>query len=577
MRTTSPTALTTSGEVRGERIGRVHRFLGIPYAADPVGTARLRPPAKPAAWEGVRDCVTPSPAPPQGGDLLLEEVVGCERVHTDEAGSLTVNVFTPAASGRRPVMVWIHGGAYVQGCGLQVWTDGARIAERYDMVVVSLNYRLGALGWLYLPQLLGPDYAGSANLGLQDQIAALAWVRDNIAHFGGDPDAVTVFGESAGGGSVAMLLGAPAARPLFHRAVLQSPPPDAIRTPDQAARIADEFAQVLRELAADTAATAAVSDGAVSGAAVSDGAVSDGAALDGAALDGVPPDSVADPAHADVRTAPLALLLAAQEELVRRYPVGQIPFTPVVDGTVLPLPPAQALRNGSCAHIPVLAGTNEHEGRLFTGLGPPARPEAFDAALAAAFPEPERAARARALYEAYEGGPAGGCEAYRGGPAAGSEAYRAAPAAGSEGAATANDLLAALITDQLFRAPTDALLDAHTAGGGRAWSYLFRWPTPALGGGLGSAHTLDIPYVFDALHAPGLAALLGDAPPQRLADAMSGAWAHFARHGYPAHELLPDWPEFTPDTRPTMILDSEPRLTRDPLSDRRAMWNGDDS
>ncbi|WP_343244790.1 carboxylesterase family protein, partial [Streptomyces sp. SID14478] len=176
-------ALVGGGQVRGtRRRGGVQRYLGIPYAADPVGELRFRPPVKPRAWSGVRDCRAASPAPPQGPDQLLEDVVGAERVATDEAGSLTVNVWAPDGGAARPVLVWVHGGAYVQGYGHQVWTDGERLAERYGVVVVSLNYRLGALGWLYVPELLGEEYAGSGNLGLQDQIAALAWVRDNIAH-----------------------------------------------------------------------------------------------------------------------------------------------------------------------------------------------------------------------------------------------------------------------------------------------------------------------------------------------------------------------------------------------------------
>ncbi|MFE0101977.1 carboxylesterase/lipase family protein [Streptomyces sp. NPDC059009] len=496
------TALTVHGTVRGEQLGPVQRYLGIPYAADPVGDLRLRPPARPASWDGVRDCRTPSPAPPQGGDPLLESVVGSERIVADEAGCLTVNVWTPGAAGRRPVLVWVHGGGYVQGRGLQVWTDGARLAERYDMVVVSLNYRLGALGWLHVAELLGEEYAQSANLGLQDQIAALGWVRDNIARFGGDPECVTVAGESAGGGSVAMLLAAPAARPLFHRAILQSPPADTLRNPAEGAEVAADFAAVLSELA--------------------DGDVESG----------------------DIRTAPAALLLAAQEQLAARYPLARIPFAPVVDGAVLPLSPVQALRNGACAHIPVLAGTTEHEGRLFTGLGPQVTPEAFDAALADAFPDPERAARAREVYAAHEG------------------------------TDFPTRSLAALITDQLFRSQTDALLEAQAAGGGRAWSYLFREPTPQLGGELGAAHTVDIPYAFDLLDAPGLARWIGEAAPQSLADAMSGAWAHFARHGEPRHQLLPPWPEFEPSGRPAMQLSARPEVAYDPLPDRRRLWQG---
>ncbi|MEV3854889.1 carboxylesterase family protein [Streptomyces sp. NPDC050095] len=508
------TALTGAGGVRGERLrSGVQRYLGIPYAADPVGELRFRPPARPEPWSGVRDCLAASPAPPQGPDPLLESVVGAERVATSEAGCLTVNVWAPGASSDRPdrpVLVWVHGGAYVQGYGHQVWTDGERLAERYGVVVVSLNYRLGALGWLYVPELLGEEYAGSANLGLQDQIAALAWVRDNIARFGGDPHRVTVFGESAGGGSVAALLGAPAARPLIHRAALQSAPPRAVRSADEAAAVAQAYAAVLKEQTGVT----------------------------------------------DVREASVDQLLAAQDELMTRHPVHEIPFTPVVDGSVLPLHPLQALRNGSCAHIPVLAGTNEHEGRLFVGLGPDVTGDAFDAALAEAFPDAEQRARARAVYRTYEGS--------------------------SQDRPTEN--LAALLTDRLFREGTDAFLDAAAEGGGRVWSYLFQEPTPVLGGGLGSTHTLDIPYVFDVLDGPGLTAWLGDEPPQRLADAMSGAWVHFATEGAPAHRLLPSWPRFEPGERATMLLGGElpgsgagdrvGAVAFDPFGDRRELWSG---
>ncbi|MFG2498098.1 carboxylesterase family protein [Streptomyces sp. NPDC048441] len=495
------TTRTASGTVRGEQLSDVQRYLGIPYAADPIGELRLRPPAGPAPWDGVRDCLAASPAPPQGGDPLLEDVVGYERFVTGEANCLTVNVWTPSTAGRRPVMVWVHGGGYVQGRGLQVWTDGARLAERYDMVVVSFNYRLGALGWLYVPHLLGEEYARSANLGLQDQIAALGWVRDNIGHFGGDAGSVTVFGESAGGGSIAALLGAPAARPLFHRAILQSAPAETVKTRESASEIADVFADALRELGG---------------------------------------------AGADIRTASAELILAAQDELARHYPTDPLALAPVVDGAVLPLPPVQAIRDGSCAHIPIIAGTNEHEARLFVGLGPAIEPSAFDEALTSMFPSPGRAAEARAVYEAYEG------------PAS------AAP----------TESLAALITDRLFRSQTDALLDAAVAGGGAAWSYLFRATTPVLGGGLGSAHTLDIPYVFDVLDGPGLRAWVGEKASQGLADAMSGAWTCFARGGHPGTELLPEWPQFDASRRATMVLDSEPRVEFDPLGDRRRLWGG---
>ena len=207
------------GEISSGQGHGVEMFLGVPYAAPPVGERRWRPPAPAPGWSGVRDGSVPANRALQtpyagvlgGRDLPGEESEDC----------LFLNIYTPAADAkRRPVMFWIHGGAYIQGSANEY--DGSVLARDNDVVVVSINYRLGIFGFLDLSRF-GDSYRGSAALGFQDQIAALGWARDNIAAFGGDPGNVTIFGESAGGGSVLALLAAPSAQGLFHKAIACSP------------------------------------------------------------------------------------------------------------------------------------------------------------------------------------------------------------------------------------------------------------------------------------------------------------------------------------------------------------------
>ena len=210
----------SGGPVRGSADAGIARFLGIPYAAAPFGPNRMRPPQPVEPWDGVRDATDYGPTspkgdyPPQYRTLLPErDIPGTE--------CLNLNVWTPAdavGTGRLPVLVWIHGGSFMNGSGANHEYDGTAFA-RDGVVCVTINYRLGAEGFLYVD---GDAGAGTANLGLQDQVAALRWVQDNIAAFGGDPARVTVAGESAGAMSVTTLLAMPSARGLFARAITQS-------------------------------------------------------------------------------------------------------------------------------------------------------------------------------------------------------------------------------------------------------------------------------------------------------------------------------------------------------------------
>lgn len=313
---------TTKGALRGERTSDgIAVFRGIPYAAPPVGERRFAAPQPASPWDGTRDATRFGAAAMQGQRAAAGGVFtgafGPAGLGVSE-DCLTLNVWTPAADGaRRPVLVWIHGGAFRIGTGGSPGYDGTTLASRGDVVVVSLNYRLGVLGFLYAPEL------GPANAGLLDQVAALQWVRDEIEAFGGDPDQVTIFGESAGGKSVECLLTMPAARGLFHRAIAQSTYAGPMDTESAAARTA----ALVRELGLTS--------------------VAELRAVDAGAL-----------LEADV--AVLAANMAA---------AGAGAGGPVIDGDVLPAGPLTAIEAGTAATIPLLIGTTVDECKLFSALG----------------------------------------------------------------------------------------------------------------------------------------------------------------------------------------------------------------
>ena len=207
---------TSAGPVRGIRDGQVSAFHAVPYAAAPVGSLRFAAPEDPQPWAEARDCTQPGPSAPQNASRL-DAVMGISKFSQSE-DCLNVSIWTPAADGRkRPVFVWIHGGAYMSGGGDQSFYTGGQLANRGDIVVVNLTFRLGVLGYLYAPGI-------GANRGLLDQIHALKWIHANIANFGGDPHAITVGGQSAGGGSLMALLVHPASAGLIRRAIVQSAP-----------------------------------------------------------------------------------------------------------------------------------------------------------------------------------------------------------------------------------------------------------------------------------------------------------------------------------------------------------------
>jgi para-nitrobenzyl esterase len=313
---------TRSGKVEGLERDGVHVFRGIPYAAPPVGPRRWQPPVREEAWEGTHDTTSFSPQSAQT-EFGLTKIMGQKQPPSSE-DSLYLNVWTPGCDdARRPVMVWIHGGAFVWGAGDTPWYDGTKFARHGDVVLVTINYRLNAFGFLHLADLFGERFAGSGNAGILDQIAALEWVRECIAAFGGDPDRVTIFGESAGAASVGTLLGTPAARGLFRAAIPQSGAASWTATREQATKVA---ADIVAEL---------------------------GVGSDVDALLAAPTDAV------------LAALPPFRED-----GAAALPFEPVVDGTVLSEAPLAAIRAGNATGVRVLTGTNADEMTLFTVADP---------------------------------------------------------------------------------------------------------------------------------------------------------------------------------------------------------------
>lgn len=351
---------TAAGRVRGTRRHGVRTWRGIPFAAPPVGPLRFRAPQPPVPWTGVRDAVHHGPVPHQQRQLAA---LGAGRFTAMDEDCLTLGVTAPDDDGpARPVMVYVYGGANTIGSAAASSYDGAGLAAAADVVHVSFNYRIGAFGFLDLSRYCGRHATFETNLGLRDQLAALRWVQENIAAFGGDPERVTVFGESAGGTAVTTLLATPSAAGLFSGAIAQSPAAGAVFSQERAAGWAADFVALL---------------------------------------------------GADEADAELALATAHPGDLVRattrmftagpRRDAGTTSFSPVVDGDLLPEHPVDAAREGRTLPVPLVIGTNDREGSFFPLAMDilPTNPERIEKLFAGTDPE----ARDRVV-AAYPGFPA---------------------------------------------------------------------------------------------------------------------------------------------------------------------------
>jgi para-nitrobenzyl esterase len=331
---------TTAGKIEGSYTDDLYVFKGIPFAEPPVGELRWLPPQPVKPWDGVRPAKEYGRAAPQNPMPVNPPGADTEVGQQDES-CLFLNVWTPGLDDAlRPVMVWIHGGAFIIGSGMEPSSHGGNLAAHGDVVVVSMNYRLGPLGFMNLKEVTGGRIPATGNEGLLDQVAALEWVRDNIKAFGGNPDNITAFGFSAGGMSIGCLLGMPAARGMFHKGINQSGAANTVSPLDPAVKISEHYLQVLGLSGRDV-----------------------------------------EPLRALTYQKLLAGLMQLRMRLLETEHVIT-PFQPVVDGQVIPELPIEAIRKGSARDVITLAGTSLEEWKGLS-VGEPGIRELDEASLRA--------------------------------------------------------------------------------------------------------------------------------------------------------------------------------------------------
>ncbi|MGW4767183.1 carboxylesterase/lipase family protein [Nocardia sp. NPDC004278] len=490
--TIAPEIRTTAGVVRGRWENAIAVFRGIPYAEPPIGSRRFGAPVPVQRWDGIRDALEFGPPVPQAAHTgsVMSSVSGS--VGDGSEDCLTLNVWSPdlGAAGR-PVMVWIQGGTYLENHSENPHYDGATIAGS-GVVVVSMNYRVGVDGFARIAG--APD-----NRGILDQIAALRWVQDNIAGFGGDPDNVTVFGESAGGACIAALLVMPMAAGLFRRAISQSMPGTYFSE-----RLATAISTTI---AAQLGARATIDD-----------------------LARLPPRALTDATDAVIQKMP---------EFVESWgpmALTPTPFSPVIDGDILPRAPWRALADGAARDIDLLIGHTRDEYRLYTS-----RPggEPNDARLTAAFDH---------LAPSTDG----------------SELYRTAYPD-----ATPGQRFEVLNSDWLFRMPSLHLADAAHAGGGPVWLYELAW---SFNSEQGASHALDFLLIFGTLSPEEVRAHRCAHPNAaneitHVAHHMRADWVGFATTGKPG------WAPYDPHTRTTRVYNTEPITQPYPEEGSRRIWS----
>lgn len=458
---------TLSGPVEGVVCGGIETFLGIPYAAAPLGEQRFALPVLPASWNTTRAAHSLGPTAPQAPySGALGRLLPTVLIPGEEFLNLNVYAPVPVEGTLRPVLMWFHGGSLAHGSNAIDIYNGSAFA-RDAVLFVSVNYRLGAEGFSVLED-------APLNLGLADQVAALEWVKANIEAFGGDPARVCVCGQSAGGNTVAALLVNERASQLFARAIIQSGPLSAVPVA-QARRITLRIARDLG-IGATREEFSAIS--------------------------------------------PAALLAAQQRVMGGKNggsPLSGVGFTLALDDDLVPVDPYEALLAGAGKNVPLLIGSTLEEARLWlmpSGLG------AKIGKLQLGLLRRKLGISSQAVHLYAKHRPS----------------------------ATPGELLAALAGDKLLRVPLYEVADARKRTQGHTYVYEFAWPSPVEG--LGAAHAVDLPFVFDNLGSTEAPGLVGNAAPQTLARAMHEAWVCFASMG------VPGWAPWDL-TRPVKVFDGK--------------------
>jgi para-nitrobenzyl esterase len=508
-----------SGRIRGGHSRGALAFKGIPYGGDVSGANRFKRAPKVTPWAGVRDATRLGPPSLQGPGTTYGEH---EPAYSENC--LVLNVWTPANDHtRRPVMFYCHGGGFETGSGGHRIHDGSHLAARYDVVVVESNHRLGLLGYLYLGELGGADHSG--NQGMLDIVDALAWVKENIAAFGGDPDNVFVFGESGGGAKTSTLMAMPAALGLFHKAGIQSGAMLRATPRDTATETARRVLAGLDIAPKDFAK-------------LHDVPAEKLMAIELAGFDGKGPLTVATKDWLAANPAPPQGIAAMRIKQPGRW-------EPVVDGTVLPGDPFDPAAPRLSANIPLLVGYTREEGTFFMRDDPSAF-HMDDAALAAVAPK-------------FFGTAADSILAfYRGAMPKASPAERAV--AIRTATFTAND--SATLADRKAAQPAAVYRYIN--------DYRSNFPITGTNWTLRAGHATDIALTFDNSEIPDLQ---GNGPGvAEAAHAMSGYFAGFARSGVPSAQGQPAWPRYDAATREVMLLNAECRAAKDPNAEEHRFW-----
>jgi len=473
-----------------------------------VGERRFCAPEAAEPWEGVLDAGAFGPDPVQSVDGPYTGVIPGTTTDSVSEDCLTLNVWVPEGDeAGLPVMVWVYGGAFLTGGGSFPLYDGARFAAEQQVVVASVNYRVGALGFMDLRQEPGGE-GTAANCGLHDVRLGLEWIAANAAAFGGDRATLTAFGESAGAGSILHLLGAPGISSVLRRAIMQSPGVDMTQSPEVAAKVARCF-------------------------------MGNAGASNVAELRQLEPEEIV---AAQVQTA-MEMFAEA----------GAMPFHPVVDGSLVPMPPAEVLRTSAASDIDVLIGGTAHELRLFKQELPADHSgQILHHMVSGHIAKRTGAEPSESDVEALVG------------------EYRQA----AEGTAWTNDsdILTAVNTDVSMREPIQRMADFRAGAGSRTYMYDFRWCSQA-DPDKGAFHAIDLPFALDSFHVDGWREFIGaDEAAEALGRGMRSAWAAFARSGDPSTSELGPWPRYELDERMTMILDGDSIPAADPLKNERSMW-----
>ncbi|MHB8104186.1 MAG: carboxylesterase/lipase family protein [Dehalococcoidales bacterium] len=430
----NPIVVTKSGKIEGKYENDLYIFKGIPYAEPPVGELRWLQPQPIKKWDGIREAkefgaIAPQTVMPMGPFGQMPQP-------PQSADCLFLNIWTPGLdNSRRPVMVWIHGGAFTLGSGADPSYDTGVLPKRGNIVMVSINYRLGMLGFLRLINVTGGKIPATGNEGMMDQVLALKWVKDNIAAFGGGPDNITVFGESAGGMSIDTLMAMPSAKGLFHKGILESGSgDDAISLEDanvnsriflEAASIKEDDVKALRSL------------------------------------------------------TPPQLLEIERKMLASPLGRGKAPHVtivaPIIDKKIVINDSLKLAKKGHAKEIRTLVGSNLNEWKLFTMMEP-------------GFDQIDEVGVLKRLGNVVSVDNAKTLVA----------AYREARAKRGE-STTPAEIFTAIFGDLMFRMPGVRLVEAQQANQQAAYNYLFTWKSPAMGGVLGACHGLEISFVFGNL------------------------------------------------------------------------------